>query len=166
MPNLEAAEFIRGSLAPDLPHLRFLLVGPNPPPGISSPNVITTGHAPDLLPVLRDAAICIAPLANGSGTRLKILTYLAAARPVVATAKAVEGLPVRDEEHLLIRDTPQEFRSALRELVSDPARRRELASAGRKLVESKFDWRVHVDSLRAIANEAVAETPIGRLPAA
>jgi glycosyltransferase involved in cell wall biosynthesis len=153
VPNREAAEFIVRTLAPKLPHARFLLVGPNREPGRLAPNVVATGYAPDLSAVFLAAAICIAPLARGSGTRIKILTYLAAARPVVTTSKGCEGLPVEDGRHLLIRDNPRDFIAAVGELLEDPERRRRLGAEGRKLVESKFDWRVQVPYLRELTSE-------------
>ena len=158
VPNQEAAEFISRSLAPSLPSARFLLVGSNPPSGIAGvPNVVAPGRVPDLQAILRDAAVCIAPLRHGSGTRVKILTYLAAARPVVATTKAVEGLPVIDGVHLLIRDDAAEFREAVDGLLGDPENRHDLGMRGRGLVESKFDWRVHVPWLRELSAEICSE---------
>jgi glycosyltransferase involved in cell wall biosynthesis len=154
VPNREAAEFVSRTLAPGIPQARFLLVGSNPPEARDRPsNVVATGRVPDLGPILRDAAVCIAPLAHGSGTRIKILTYLASARPVVATTKACEGLPVLDGVHLLIRDDPREFRDAVRGLLDDAGARRSLASRGRELIASKLDWKVHVPWLREFAAE-------------
>lgn len=157
VPNREAATFVSRELAPELPDARFLLVGANPPREAVGPNVEALGRVPDLLGILRDAAVCIAPLQQGSGTRIKILTYLAAARAVVATAKACEGLDVRDGRDLLIRDGKEEFGQAVRQLLDEPETRRGLGAAGRTLVESAFDWRVHVDWLRRVADEIRAE---------
>ncbi|TLZ70514.1 MAG: glycosyltransferase family 4 protein [Methanobacteriota archaeon] len=157
VPNQEAAEFVRRSLAPSLPHVRFLLVGPDPPSGAMGPNVVATGRVPDLRDVLKDAAVCIAPLFHGSGTRVKILTYMAASKAVVATTKACEGLPVRDGRDLLIRDSPEGFRDAVQGLLDDRRKRRDLGDAGRALVESMFDWRVHVGRLRELSDEVIAE---------
>lgn len=153
VPNLEAAAFVQRVLSPGVPTARFLLVGPNPPSGPRATNVIATGYVPDVLTVLRDTSVCIAPLFHGSGTRIKILTYLAASRPVVATTKACEGLPVQDGRHLLIRDEPMDFRAAVEGLLQDPEARHRLGAEGRKLVQSQFDWRVHVPALRALASE-------------
>ena len=158
VPNREAAEFTIRSLAPQLPDADFLLVGSRPPTDLPSPpNVRMTGRVPNLLGILEQSAVCIAPLSHGSGTRIKILTYLAAGRAVVATTKACEGLPVRDGRELLIRDDPAGFQQAVRELLEDEARRRRLGTAGRALVESTFDWRVHVPALQQIAREVTTE---------
>jgi glycosyltransferase involved in cell wall biosynthesis len=151
-PNQAAARFILEQVAPALPQMRFLLVGGNPsnlPP--MRDNVTATGHVPDLNGVLEHAAVCLAPLAQGSGTRLKILTYLASGKAVVATSKAVEGLDVRDGVHALIRDDPAAFREALQKLSSDPDLRASLGRNGRRLVEERYHWKVYVDWLREYA---------------
>ncbi len=154
-PNREAAAFIGQTLAPHIPDARFRLVGANPPAEAVGRNVVATGRVPDLSEALREATVCIAPLSHGSGTRVKILTYLAAGRAVVATSKACEGLPLRDDVDVLIRDDPEAFALATRELLDDPDRRRRLADGGRKLIEARFDWRVHVGRLRALATDAL-----------
>ena len=148
-PNREAARFVLDRLAPSLPRARFRLVGGNaaglePVP----PNAELTGHAPDLAAVLRTAAVCLAPLERGSGTRLKILSYLASGKAVVATSKAAEGLEVADGVHLLIRDGEGPFRRAIEELLADPGLRRDLGRRGRALVQERYDWRAYVDWLR------------------
>lgn len=159
VPNREAARAIIDRLAPDLPEARFLLVGGNAPRWDGTPsNVEWTGYVRDLRPVLRNAAVCVAPLSQGSGTRLKILTYLGAGRPVVATPKACEGLAVEDGVHLLVREIGAPFREAVRELLEHEDLRRSLGRAGRRLVEKRYDWRVYVERLRRIV-ETLAGGP-------
>ena len=152
-PNQDAARFIMDQVAPALPQMRFLLVGGNPSAlPLARDNVKATGHVPDLNAVLEHAAVCLAPLAQGSGTRLKILTYLASGKAVVATSKAVEGLDVRDGVDVLIRDDAPAFREALKQLSDNPDLRRELGRNGRRLVEERYHWKVYVDWLRQYAS--------------
>jgi glycosyltransferase involved in cell wall biosynthesis len=158
VPNREAAEVIASTLAPALPLIPFLLVGKDLPPDMPLPNnVVAMGHVDDISPLLVKTGVCIAPLLHGSGTRIKILTYLAAGKAVVATTKACEGLDVVNERHLLIRDDWTGFVAGTLRLLGDPVWRLDLGRAGRKLVEQKYDWRAHGPSLRK-ALEAVART--------
>lgn len=155
-PNQEAARFISERVAPRLPATRFVLAGGNPPPlPAKPPNVTVAGYVPDLNSVLETASLCIAPLLDGSGTRLKILTYLASGKAVVATSKAVEGLEVVDGTHLLIRDDDADFSAAVESLLGDPATRRELGRNGRRLIQERYDWRAHVDSLQTWSHALV-----------
>lgn len=167
VPNREAARVISGVLAPAVPEARFLLVGAHPPELPDAPrNVAVAGYVEDLRPVLGSAAVCIAPITQGSGTRLKILTYLAAGRAVVATRKACEGLAVTHGEHLLLHDDWIGFAGAVRELLRDPDRRRALGEAGRALVRERYDWRAHVSWMRRFAEDVVrsALSPRGGNP--
>lgn len=154
LPNREAATFVTEELAPAMPETTFLLVGAHPPTAAwQVKNVIFAGHREDIQTVLRTAAICIAPLAKGGGTRIKILTYLAAGKAVVATTKACEGLEVQDGVHLLIRDGGEGFISGVRELLGNPSRRTQIGRAGRRLVEQKYDWRTYVSQLAKLASQ-------------
>lgn len=156
LPNREAAFLIARRLAPALAEAKFLLIGSNPPiEAAGASNVRCTGYVKDLRSLLETAAVCIAPLAKGSGTRLKILTYLAAGRAVVATTKACEGLEVQDGVQLLIRDDEEGFLAAVRSLLHDAGLRSQLGANGRLLVERKYDWRLYVDWLRELGTEIV-----------
>jgi glycosyltransferase involved in cell wall biosynthesis len=160
VPNQEAARFIDATLAPSLPAVQFLLVGGHLPSGLArSSNVVPLGFVADLAEPLSRASVCIAPIWRGSGTRLKILTYLAARKAVVATTKACEGLDVIDGVHLLIRDDPKEFQSAVSSLLADRPLRQRLGSAGRALIESKYDWRGYVPRLREWVQDAIRSAP-------
>ncbi len=146
--------YVSRDLAPSLPEAEFLLVGADPPPeALQGRNVVATGYVESLHTILEETAVCIAPLTHGSGTRLKILTYLGAGKAVVATTKACEGLEVEDNVHLLIRDDAEGFASAIRRILSDTNLRRRLGAKGRKLVESKYDWRVYVGWAEDFATE-------------
>jgi len=67
---------------------------------------------PDVRPYLARAAVCVAPLRIGGGTRLKILDALAMGRPVVSTSLASEGLDLAGGHELLIADGAEAFAAA------------------------------------------------------
>ena len=80
------------------------------------------------------------PLRVGGGTRLKIFEALAMGKAVVSTTVGAEGLSLVPGEHLLVADEPAPFAAAVNSLLRDPARRRALGAAGRKLVEQRYGW--------------------------
>jgi glycosyltransferase involved in cell wall biosynthesis len=156
IPNREAATVVVGEFAPKLPLIPFLLVGRQPPANLRSVrNVLVMGHVEDLRPVLARAGVCIAPLVHGSGARIKILTYLAAGKAVVATTRACEGLGVVSERHLLVRDGWPSFVAGIRRLLGDPVWRLELGRAGRDLVKHEYDWRLLVPDLKHALEDAI-----------
>ncbi len=84
-------------------------------------NVRLTGYLPDIRPAVSSSAVCIVPLRQGAGTRLKILEAMALGTAVVSTTKGAEGLAVENGTHLLIADTPSAFADAVIQLLQDEA---------------------------------------------
>jgi glycosyltransferase involved in cell wall biosynthesis len=103
-------------------------------------SVHLTGYVPDVRIPVAEATVCVVPIRQGGGTRLKILEAMALGTPVVATSKGAEGLEVIDGEHLLLADTPQAFADATLRLLGDPALRARLVASARRLVEARYDW--------------------------
>jgi glycosyltransferase involved in cell wall biosynthesis len=97
-----------------------------------------TGTVPDVRPYVASGEVYVVPLRVGSGTRLKIFEAMAMGKAVVSTRVGAEGLPVEDEEHLLLADTPEDFAAAVVRLLSDEALRRKLGVAARRLVEERY----------------------------
>jgi glycosyltransferase involved in cell wall biosynthesis len=137
-PNAAAARLITRRLAPALPDVTFLLVGRNPPE-TDAPNVYAPGYVDDLVDALRLADIALCPLPRGSGTKLKMLDYFAAGLPIVTTSVGTQGLPVQDDEHVLVRDDVEGMSRAIRELIEDGTRRRRLGERAHRLGE-RFAW--------------------------
>jgi glycosyltransferase involved in cell wall biosynthesis len=103
-------------------------------------SVCFSGHVVDVRPVVAGASVCVVPIRQGGGTRLKILEAMALGTPVVATSKGAEGLDVTPERDILIADEPSEFAVQVVRLLRHPALRRRLAANGRRLVEQRYEW--------------------------
>ncbi len=99
-----------------------------------------TGYVNDIRLPVAQSAVCVVPLRQGGGTRLKILEAMALGTPVVATAKGAEGLDIADDEHLVITDNPAQFAQRVADLLRDPVQRARLARNARRLVETQYDW--------------------------
>lgn len=143
-PNREALEFFAERLMPELERgggerFRLLVCGGPAPASSPHPAILFAGKVPDVVPYVRRADICLAPIFTGSGTRLKILEYMAAGKPVVATAKGAEGIACRDGEHLAIT-SGEGFAEAVRLLARDPEKAARLGSGGRALVAAHYAW--------------------------
>ena len=147
-PNLSAVRFFRAEVWPRLrerwPLLVWRLVGKNPQ-AVSrftsgDPRIEVTGPVEDAVRELARARVGVVPLLAGSGTRIKILEAWAAGLPLVSTTIGAEGLPVRDGEHLLLADGGPAFAVAVSALLENPELRRNLARAGRLLLDKEFTW--------------------------
>jgi glycosyltransferase involved in cell wall biosynthesis len=153
-PNRRAVDELVGSIMPELQR-RFadaeLHVGGRAPRERLARLLRDHGHRltadpPDMAPLYRDAAAAVMPLRQGGGTRIKALEALAVGCPVVATAKAVEGLCLEDGRHFLRAETTSDFVSALSRLFQDRELGRRLAAEGRLFVKE-----THGDAARSEA---------------
>ncbi|HEU0026300.1 MAG TPA: glycosyltransferase [Ktedonobacterales bacterium] len=147
-PNEQAAHYFASSIWPqvraEVPDATWYLVGARPPASFERlatlPGVTVTGPVAETQPYMAEAAVAIAPLLVGGGTRLKILEALAMGKAVVTTSLGCEGLDVTSGEHLLVADEPGAFAEAVVSLLHDEARRSRLGAAGRALVEREYSW--------------------------
>jgi glycosyltransferase involved in cell wall biosynthesis len=144
-PNREALKFLAERLMPELERRnrgRFrLLVCGGPAPAVSPhPSMLFAGKVPDVVPYVRRADICLAPIFTGSGTRLKILEYMAAGKPVVATPKGAEGIAGVSGEHVALAEA-DDFIGAIEQLTADTSAARRLGEAGRQRVAERYEWR-------------------------
>jgi sugar transferase (PEP-CTERM/EpsH1 system associated) len=126
------------------PNLQLQIVGGHPTPEVQQlarhPGVEVTGFVKDVRPYLAQATVAVVPLRVGGGTRLKILEMLAMGKTVVSTSIGAEGLAVSPGRELLIGDGPEGFAAQIERGFADPALRQRLATAGRRLVETEYDW--------------------------
>lgn len=147
-PNEDAilhfADAILPAIRREIPDVSLTVVGRNPTPRLRAAalaaGVEVTGTVDDVRPYLAGGAVYVVPLRVGGGTRLKIFEALAMGKAVVSTTVGAEGLPLVPGEHFLRADDPAEFASAVVSLLRDPARRRALGTAGRRLVEARYAW--------------------------
>jgi len=153
-PNTEAVRFLVEEVMPELlsqrPNLRLVVTGGGP---LNAPSwLISTGILPrhDLEAVLYSCRAGVAPIFQGSGTRLKILEYMAAGLPVVSTRKGAEGLGLEGEREVLYAETGAEFQGALLRILSDQTLSETLSNQAAQLARSKFDW---IPLLRQFASQ-------------
>ena len=99
-----------------------------------------TGYVEDIRTVLSRSAVCVVPLREGGGSRLKILEAMAAGVPVVSTSVGVEGIEAESGRHLLVADTPSDLADAVERVLSDHELASRLSREARDLVERRYDW--------------------------
>lgn len=158
--NMEAVIWFTRQLWPTIrqrfPHLRFTIVGTDPAPEVRDlarePGVEVTGTVPEVAPYYEEALAAVVPLLSGAGTRLKILEAMAASVPVVSTPLGAEGLDVLPGENILLAppDDPantnqgecaKNWLAALEVVGPQGEQWIRLATAGRAMVESRYDWK-------------------------
>lgn len=150
--NIHAANLIIDYVAPQVNDATFLIIGKNPPLWLKAKskklrNTLVLGYVPRVEKYIAAADVCIAPILSGSGTRLKLLEYLAAGKPIVSTYKATEGLPIVNKTHALLFEwVNEDFVNAIERSLSDCAFAEKLGSNAKQLAVS-FDWTEIVSKL-------------------
>lgn len=160
-PNVDAAlwfaDQVFGRVRALIPDARFFVVGSPPHPRLNvlreREGIQVTGWVPSVNPFLHAAAVYVAPLRMGSGTRLKLLQAMSAGRAVVSTSIGAQGLQVSDGVELRLADTPDDFARAVIELLEYPARREVLGQAAARYVAAHHDWSVIVPDLLRVYGE-------------
>lgn len=161
-PNVDAALWFAREVLPLIrmqhPELRFRLIGRRPHHALRAlhddQTVIVTGEVEDTRPALATAATVVIPMRIGGGSRLKLLEALAMAAPVVSTTMGAEGIPgLRNGEHLLLADTPEEMAAAVTRLATDRPFAQRLGHAGRAFVCAGYDWAQIAPKLEAALQE-------------
>lgn len=149
LPNVEAVNFLVNEVWPKVKtkinNAKLWIVGNAPTPEVykyqeQDSSIVVTGGIPDIRDAFNGAHILMAPVFSGKGTRYKILEAMASHTPIIATDIAVEGLGVKNGEHVLTCNTAQEMADQAVKLLQDLSLREKLAKNGFKFVKDNFDW--------------------------
>ena len=159
--NVDAVSWFANTVLPPIraamPDAIFAVVGSNPAPQVRAlanlDGVIVTGRVPDIRPYLAHAAVVVAPLRIARGVQNKVLEALAMARPVVATANAVQGIPGAAQAGVCIRDDAGALAAAVIERLAAAG---ETAAAGRRFVLERYAWQTQVDAVAELLLRAGA----------
>ena len=88
-----ARERIVDKVLQEIPETRFQFVGANPPQDIDHPSMEFPGFVEDVMSYWQRANLVMVPVLEGGGMRIKTIEALACGKPVVSTAKGMEGVP-------------------------------------------------------------------------
>jgi polysaccharide biosynthesis protein PslH len=164
LPNEDAIRYFTEQIMPlirqRVPDVTLTVVGRNPYPGLlelskHDDSIVVTGRVDDVRPFMEKAAVYIVPLRIGGGTRLKIFEAMAMEKAVVSTSVGAEGLPVRNEEELILADTPEAFAGSVVRLLQDQAVARRLGQQAGARVRETFGWRRVAEDFASICENTV-----------
>jgi glycosyltransferase involved in cell wall biosynthesis len=149
LPNVEAVKYLVTKVWPlvtkELPNAQLKIVGNEPTEDVyayekNDPTIKVIGRIPDIRDAFATSDILMAPVFSGKGTRYKVLEAMASGTPIVATTTAVEGLAVKNGEHVMTSDTPQGMADLAIELLNNQDERKNMAKNGKKFVKKNYDW--------------------------
>jgi len=111
------------------------------------------GFVDDTRPLVQKAAVFIAPIRSGSGTKIKVLNAMSLAKPVVTTSVGAEGISVEADKNIIIADDPKVFAEKTIYLLNNQHIANEMGMAGRKIIEKYYDWNVIKENMEQLYNE-------------
>jgi glycosyltransferase involved in cell wall biosynthesis len=147
-PNARGAEWLLRSVwravRERVPAATLWLVGARMPKALerlaaATAGVDALGHLAAVTPLLREIGVVVAPLLEGGGTRVKIVEAWSQGKAVVATAKAVEGLPWSEGAVAVVDGAPA-FAGRVAELLTDAERRRTMGAGALTLFRQRLTW--------------------------
>jgi len=145
--------------------VKLLIVGADPSPAIRRlgrlPGVTVTGAVSEMPPIVRTAALTVAPLGIARGTQNKILESLAMGVPVVCSTRAAAGVDAVPDQHLLTADTPRACADAVLRLLDEAAVRRQFAEAGRARMLSHHSWAASMRKLDSVVEDCLRRRALG-----
>ncbi len=97
--------------------------------------------APDILPeYLYASDILLSPRVSGVNTPLKILDYMKAGKPIVATDVPSHRLILDETTGVFAKSEPEYLSQAILNLASNKKKQEQLGRAGRSLYETRFNF--------------------------
>ena len=147
-PNVDAARWlcteVWSRVVAEVSDAKLVLAGRSPSPEVIEltrhQGVSVEPDVPSMAPYFHAARVVVVPLRVGTGTRIKALEAMGAARPVVGTETGLEGIGVRDGVQARVADSPEAFAAALIEILKQDDKAEALAHAARAHVEGHFGW--------------------------
>jgi glycosyltransferase involved in cell wall biosynthesis len=116
---------------------------------------------PQPLATIRDfihaCDLAVVPRPRAAGFPIKILNYLAAAKPCVLFASSASGLTHGENAYLVAPDTSAALGKAIREVLQDAGTRQRLAANGYQYVRTHRDRRQAARQICAVYARALAE---------
>lgn len=126
-----------------LPHLTLHVCGNihRAFPGQRFANVKFLGHKEDLQEEYAEAAVVVNPAWIGTGLKIKTIEALARGKPLVTTAKGIEGLPPEAAQSVAVAEGDERFAEAIIRLMTDNASRENLSSSALAFAEAHLNKR-------------------------
>ncbi|MEO0895992.1 MAG: glycosyltransferase family 4 protein [Bacteroidota bacterium] len=146
IPNQEGVDWFLSQVWPGIhkryPDVRFYLAGRNMPQKYKSNErlkIEVVGEVDSAADFIKSKSIMVAPLLSGSGMRVKIIDGMTYGKPTVATSVSAEGLGIRDGEHLMKTDDPDEFIERVGMLIEHQGVYDIMSQKAKKFIYDKFD---------------------------
>ncbi len=151
-PNKEAINWLIKEIFPEIrkkmPEAELLIVGRHFPDWLKrlgeSGRIRVDQGIEDIRVAYEKAAVFLAPLRSGGGTKYKILEAMAMGVPVVTTKVGAEGLGGQEgeERNMIVKNSTNDLTEAVIDILGNREKYQEMTKKARKFVSENFDWKV------------------------
>lgn len=162
-PNVDAAVYLAQKVLPlvhkSKPGAKLLLAGATPAKRVQEQEnefVHVSGWVDDIRDCYAEARIFIAPMQIGTGLQNKLLEAMAMKIPSITSKLANAALCAKDGEEILIGEKPMDYARYIIKLLDDQAFADQIAKAGFKFVNEKYDWEKATDKLNQVMQKSLA----------
>ena len=104
----------------------------------ATPGVRVVGAVDDLSFEYDASSICVVPVFEGAGTKIKLLEALRRGRPVVSSAHSVKGHAELEGHGVVVAHDDRTMIGACIDLLADPAGARDLSALGQAIVKRDY----------------------------
>ena len=171
-PNTDAVEWLCGEIMPiawrSEPGLRLAVWG-HALPGAwrarwPDPRITFGGYAESLPALHATAAMFVAPLRFGGGSKLTVMEAMASSLPVVATPEAVSGLALAEGEGYVGGGDARAIAAGMVRCLREPHWAAGLGRWARAYVQRRHDWAIAAAELERVWQRVLARAmPTGGL---
>ncbi len=166
-PNFDAMKYFLAEIFPsvlaEVPDAHLIITGSTKGVNLEilalNERVTLTGYIDDIRPLVSESQLCVVPLRQGAGTRLKILEAMGLGTAVISTSKGSEGLDFTHEENIWIADTPELFAKGIIKLLNKPDILDSLVSQATNVIQKIYDWKIIEKNFATAINHMMNETP-------
>jgi len=157
-PNIDAMLWFGQAVWPAVKQqcadAKLVIVGQKPSPRLDvlrgDPSIELTGEVEDVRPYIAEAAVYVAPLRIGSGTRFKLLEAMALRKPIVSTTLGCEGFDITPDKEMVIADAAPDFARAVLDLLGNAGKQKTIGENAYHFVAATYDWSAIVPKLEYI----------------
>jgi glycosyltransferase involved in cell wall biosynthesis len=153
-PNDEGIRWLLSKVWPRVigkyPKARLVLAGNKMPEDLLKADiegVKVKGRVRNAQKFMRSGDVMLVPLFSAGGMRIKIVEGMALGKTIISTAIGAEGVDYTDGKNILIAKGVHEFVQHIGSLIEQPENCANIGAEARKLISSKYDHEIIVNSL-------------------
>ena len=146
-PNIESVEYLVEKVMPyvwgKLPNTRLLISGASPNSRVldlASSKIVVSGWVDDIRINFAKSKVLVAPMQISIGLQNKLLEAMAMQIPCVTSTLANNALGAKQNEQILIADTPEQYARHIVDLLQNEAKAKQIAMNGYQFVINKYNW--------------------------